>query len=40
MKLEGYVTDKNNAPIANALIELKGENFVTLFSNKPWRDRH
>ena len=32
MKIEGYVTDKNKAPIANALIEIKGENFVTLFS--------
>ena len=32
MKIEGYVTDKNKAPIANALIEIKGENFHTLFS--------
>ena len=38
MKLEGYVTDKNNAPIANALIELKGENFVTLFSTESKED--
>lgn len=32
MRIEGYVTDKNKAPIANALIEVKGEDFVTLFS--------
>ena len=38
MKLEGYVTDKNNAPISNALIELKGENFVTLFSTESKED--
>ena len=38
MKIEGYVTDKNNAPIANALIELKGENFVTLFSTESKED--
>ena len=38
MKLEGYVTDNNNAPIANALIELKGENFVTLFSTESKED--
>lgn len=38
MKLEGYVTDKNNAPIANALIELKGETFVTLFSTESKED--
>ena len=34
MKLEGYVTDKNQAPIARALIEVKDENFVTLFSTE------
>ena len=32
MILEGYVTDKNKLPIANALVEVKGDNFVTLFS--------
>ena len=32
MILEGYVTDKNKLPIVNALIEVKGDNFVTLFS--------
>ena len=31
MILEGYVTDKNKSPIANALIEVKGESFITLF---------
>ena len=30
MRIEGYVTDKNKSPIANALVEVKGENFVTL----------
>ncbi|MGN0312632.1 MAG: carboxypeptidase-like regulatory domain-containing protein, partial [Lachnospiraceae bacterium] len=38
MKIEGYVTDKNKAPIANALIEVKGENFVTLFSTESNED--
>ena len=38
MKLEGYVTDKNNAPIANALIERKGGNFVTLSSTESKED--
>ena len=32
MILEGYVTDKNKSPIANAIVEVKGNNFVTLFS--------
>ena len=32
MKIEGYVTDKNQAPITGALLEVKDENFVTLFS--------
>lgn len=31
MILEGYVTDKNKLPIADAFIEVKGDNFVTLF---------
>ena len=34
MKIEGYVTDKNKTPIANALIEIKAEDFVTLFSTE------
>lgn len=34
MILEGYVTDKNKLPIENALIEVKGEDFVTLFSTE------
>ena len=38
MKIEGYVTDKNKSPIANALIEVKGENFVTLFSTESKED--
>ncbi len=38
MKIEGYVTDKNKAPIANALVEVKGETFVTLFSTKSNED--
>ena len=32
MILEGYVTDKNKLPIANALVEVKGNNFITRFS--------
>ena len=32
MILEVYVTDKNKSPIANAIVEVKGNNFVTLFS--------
>ena len=40
MKLEGYVTDKNKAPIANALVEVKGENFVTLFSTESNENGH
>ena len=38
MKIEGYVTDKNKLPIANALIEVKGENFATLFSTESRED--
>ena len=38
MKIEGDVTDKNKAPIANALVEIKGENFVTLFSTESKED--
>ena len=38
MKIEGYVTDKNKSPIANALVEVKGENFATLFSTKSKED--
>lgn len=32
MILEGYITDKNKSPVANAHIEVKGEDFITLFS--------
>lgn len=32
MILEGYVTDKNKSPVANAHIEVKGGDFITLFS--------
>ena len=38
MILDGYVTDKNKWPIANALVEIKGENFVTLFSTESKED--
>lgn len=38
MKIEGYATDKSKAPIANALIEVKGENFATLFSTESNED--
>lgn len=38
MILDGYVTDKHKAPIANALIEIKGENFITLFSTESKED--
>ena len=38
MKIAGYVTDKNKEPIANALIEIKGEDFVTLFSTESNED--
>ena len=31
MILEGYVTDKSKSPITNAIIEVKGENFATLY---------
>ena len=34
MRIEGHVTDKTKAPIANALIEVKGEDFDTLFSTE------
>lgn len=34
MLLQGHATDKNKAPIAGALIEVKGENFNTLFSTE------
>ena len=40
MRIEGYVTDKNKSPIANALVEVKGENFVTLFSTESKEDGH
>jgi len=38
MKIEGYVTDKSKEPIANALIEIKGEDFVTLFCTESKED--
>ena len=38
MKIEGYVTDKNKSPIANALVEVKGEDFVTLFRTESKED--
>ena len=38
MKIEGYVTDKAKAPIANALVEIKGEDFITLFSTESETD--
>lgn len=38
MKITGYVTDKNKAPIANALIEIKGDDFITLFSTESDED--
>ena len=40
MRIAGYVTDKNKSPIANALVEVKGENFVTLFSTESMEDGH
>lgn len=30
--LYGIVTDQNNIPYENALVEVKGENFVTRYS--------
>ena len=34
MILEGYVTDKDKKPISNAIIEVKNQSFVTLFSTE------
>lgn len=34
MKIEGYVTGKDKVPIANAIVEIKGEEFVTLFKTE------
>lgn len=34
MILEGYVKDKNNASIANALVEIKDDNFATIYSTE------
>lgn len=34
MILEGYATDKNRKPVANAVVEIKGENFDTLFNTE------
>ena len=38
MKIEGYVTDKNKVPIPNATVEIKAENFDTLFSTESRED--
>lgn len=38
MILEGHVTDKNKMPIVNALVEVKEDNFVTLFSAESSND--
>ena len=38
MKIEGYVTDKYKSPVSNALIEVKDESFVTLFSTESMED--
>lgn len=38
MKIMGYVTDKSKTPVAHALIEIKGENFITLFSTESRED--
>ena len=34
MILDGYVTNKNGLPVADANVEVKGEDFITLFSAK------
>lgn len=34
MILEGYVKNKNNEPIANAMVEIKGEDFITIHSTE------
>ena len=31
MLLSGFITDKNQAPIANAAVELKDEHFETVY---------
>ena len=31
MILEGYVSNKNNMPIAGASVEIKGDDFVTIY---------
>ncbi len=38
MKIDGCVTDGSGAPIANALVEIKGESFDTLFSTESNED--
>ena len=34
MRIEGCVTDKNNIPVPDVTVEVKGENFDTLFSTQ------
>ena len=34
MILEGYVRDKNNQTIANATLEIKGEDFITIYNTE------
>lgn len=34
MILDGYVKNKNNAPIANAAVEIKGDDFATIYSTE------
>ena len=34
MKIKGIVTDKNNNVIKDAIIEIKDDNFKTLYSTK------
>ncbi|MBQ8280519.1 MAG: carboxypeptidase regulatory-like domain-containing protein [Roseburia sp.] len=34
MILEGYVKDKHDTPIDNAIVEIKGEDFITIYSTE------
>lgn len=34
MILEGYVKNKNNEPMENAMVEIKGEDFITIYSTE------
>lgn len=38
MRLRGHATDKNGAPVAHALIEVKGDDFVTLYCAQSGED--